>query len=335
MLDSNFFYNVWEVVKSTDYFLYIFIGGRGCGKTYSTLKGVLEDEECFLYTRRTETEYKNCCSELTNPFKTLNEDLNRNVTIKANKDSAMVIEYLDDERKEFNFIGYASALSTFGKFRGADFSDVNYIIFDEFINTGNVKNFNNEANFLFNMIETVNRNRELLGKESVKVILLSNSNTIDNDIIRTLSLGEEIRKMKESNTELYTDKERGIYLHLINTPGLKDMKEKTRLYRLTKGTSFQDMALENEFVNDYFGDVKKLNYNEFTPVASYEKVTFYKHKSKNLLFASWRKAKCPYYDNLTKKAFKRDYGFMIGNYIERGLILYLDYNVKLFVKKIW
>ena len=55
---------------------------------------------------------------------------------------------------------------------------------------------------------------------------------------------------------------------LLKYKNFTDMKMKTRLYKLTKGTSFYDMSLENDFTSDYFGDLKKVNYNQLTPVCS-------------------------------------------------------------------
>ena len=47
------------------------------------------------------------------------------------------------------------------------------------------------------------------------------------------------------------------------------------------------------------------------------------------MLASHRKANCDKYNELTKQAFKRNYGYMFAYYIETGLMFYTDYNVKL------
>lgn len=325
--NSNIYTNVWEIVKNTDYFFYIFISGRGIGKTYSCLKGVIDDDEIFMYLRRTEEELKDCCTPSKNPYKTLNRDEGWDIRIKMENKQALILDYTQNEDTPI-LRGYGNGLSTSGKVRGTDFSDVNYIIHDEFINTSPINRFKNSANYLFNLIETVQRNREFNGKP-LKIICLSNANTIDDDIIRTLKLAEEIRRMKNDNITLYTDKERGIYLELLDNKKVRDMKEKTRLYRLTKGTTFYDMALNNEFTTDFFGDVKMIRSNELTPIVCYEKIYFYRHKSKGIIYASNRKAQCRSYNKHTLQAFKRDYGFMIGNAIERGNILYQNYDIKL------
>ena len=326
-IKKELFVNVWRTVKSTPYFLYMFIGGRGVGKTYSTLEGVLNDKAYFMYVRRTETELKNSCKQENNPFTTINENTGRNVEISASGDTFVIHE--NDE-----VIGVAGALSTFGKFRGSDFSKVQYIIFDEFISTNRVK-IKDESDAFFNMIETVQRNRELMGEPSIKIIMLSNANSIDNEIIKTLRLGEIIHQMKITGVELYTDDERGIYLNLLKPGELAKAKSQTKLYKLTKGTDFYDMAIGNEFTSDSFDDVYKIRYQDLTPIVAYENIYFYSVKNKNLMYCSYRKADVDKFtkDNFT--AFKRQYGLIFDWYITNNKIVYYDYDVKLFVKNMW
>lgn len=321
---QSMFYNGWEVVQSTSFFLYMIIGGRGIGKTYSILKGILESNAYFMYVRRTDVELKNCCKQTNNPFTTLNSDLNRNVEISKNEDSYIIHE--DD-----SIIGVGGSLSTFGKFRGSDFSKVEYIVFDEFINTSPFNTLKKEDELLFNMIETVQRNRELIGKKSIKVILLANSNRLDNGIIKTLKLGEQIRLMKINGIEEFKDEDRGLYLALPTGLKISKEKENTALYKLTKGTDFYDMSIGNDFVHDVFDNVEKIQNSKLIPIVRYENITFYKIKDNGYLYCSYRNADCPFYDKDTYKKFKYDYGYLIGEFIESKCIYYQDYNIKLIV----
>lgn len=326
--------DVYKKVVTSDYFLYLFIGGRGIGKTYSALKGYILDGSRIMYVRRSETEIRNCARAYTNPFKAINKDLGLNINIKPVEEYAIITDNTNDEEGELR--GYAVALSTFGKFRGADFSDVDVIIFDEFINTSAIDTLRGKsASLLFNLIETVNRNRELNGFDSIKVVMLSNANTIDDDVIRTLELASEIQVMKSEKRKTYTDDERGIYLELLENKSVRDAKEETRLYKLTKGTTFASMSLDNEFTGDFFGDVKRIRYNELVPLVSYDTVTFYKHKTRDIYLASRRKAQCDHYDTQTKEMFRRVWGFTIRLAIEGGYLFYTDYGTKLYVKEVF
>lgn len=335
---KSLFVDCYDIVtrEFPDYFIYFFIGGRQIGKTYSMLKGFVENNDMFLYMRRTNTEEKAGLNDKGNPFKSINNDLGTNIYIKGSEDSGGCI-YKEINEEEKRIIGYTGALSTFGNMRGVDYTDCDYIYIDEFINMKKIDYVKNDGQLLFDSISTVNRNRELFNKPSIKIVLTSNANTIDSDIIRSLYLDDIIYQMKEMCYNVYTDNEKGIYLELMETS--KELKRKlanTKLAKLTKGTRFYDMAYENEFTTDYFGDIsKKVDYSVMYPVCAYEGIYFYKYKYRELMFASKRKAQCPVYTEQTKGAFKRDYGFMMMNYIETGRMLYRDYNTKLTVQHIW
>lgn len=322
--------NCYEIVNKYNLFMYIFIGGRGIGKTYSMLKNTYLNGFKILYLRRTDEELKLSCNQASNPYKAINTDLKTDIRIEQGK-PPRIVEYRNDE--PYQEIGLCGALSTFGKFRGADFSDIDYIVFDEFINTGSVNTIKDEAGFMFNLIETVNRNRELKGENPIKIVLLSNANTLDNDILRTLQLAEVAHQLKVKNESVYIDEERGLYFELLDNKGLIEEKSKTALYRLTQGTAFYEMAINNEFTGDYFGDTKQVDFRELVPMVSYEDVTFYRHKIKPLLYVSSRKAQCPHYTKNTKKGFMRDYGFRLNMYICNGQALYQNYNIKLSARR--
>lgn len=320
---SNLFFNFWSVIKNTDFFLYIAIGGRGIGKTYSVLKGLIEENEKFIYVRRTENELANSCNEYMNPFESLNRDLGVNYQLKALKESFIILN--NDEPA-----GIAGALSTFGKYRGADFSPYDYIVFDEFISTSPVDQLKkHEGQLFFNMIETVQRNRELIGGKSIKIICLANSNKLDSGILRELKLAEVIRNMKVNGLEKYIDKERGFYLTLPANLSITKEKTKTKLYRLTKGCRYYDMAINNDFVGENFNDVKKIQQNQLLPLVTFNSITFYQIKGQTMLYVNNRKQKCPCYNENTRKAFMREYYLYLKQFIDAGKVIYADYDIKL------
>lgn len=309
--------------------MYMFIGGRGVGKTYSALRGIIEKGVYFMYIRRTDTELKNSAKLETNPFNRLNFDYGYNIEMKAAEDSYNII-------KDGVVIGIAGAVSTFGKFRGRDYSKVKYIIFDEFIPKAGHSKIKEERTLFFDMIETVNRNRELDGEPPVKIIMLSNANTIDCDIIRVLKLGDIIRQMKLQKIEVYQDPERDLYLHLLKPGEIRNLKSKTALYKLTKGTAFYDMAIENEFTVDNFDDVKRISAGKLVPLVAYDNIYFYTIKDQDSIYITYRKADVQDRYNLeTFTAFKRDYGLLLEQYFINGKVWYYNYDIKLDVKNLF
>lgn len=326
--------DLWQLVKRSPYRYFIFIGGRGIGKTYSILKGLLLDNSSkFIYMRNTDEELKLCMNEEDNPFRDINHDFGTDFVISGQKKSPVII---DNEKGEV--VGLARALSVSGNVRGSSFSDIDYLLFEEFISYSVVKGAydKKKANLFFNMIETINRNRENKGKEGIKVILLANAQTLDDDIIRTLRIGDVFYSMIQNNEHYREIPERDLFISwLASSQKFVDMKSRQSLYRLTKGTNFYEMAINNQFTMDYFGDVKKVSYTELEPVVAYDKLYFYIHKTGNFMFASYRKSNCRKYDETTFKAFRKDYGLYLGTYIERGKMLYISYNCKLDVLHIF
>ena len=95
------------------------------------------------------------------------------------------------------------------------------------------------------------------------------------------------------------------------------------------------MAIGNDFVNDIFDDVVKINPKKLVPIVGYENVTFYRIKDNGMLYSSYRKANCDYYDKETFRRFKINYGLLIGEFIESKCMFYEDYDLKLTVLNIF
>ena len=309
----------------------IVIGGRGIGKTYSSLSYLLSMKAPFIYLRNTAVQMDECCSAFGNPFKRIALDTGRKITMKAEKRHYMIY---DETSGEPELIGYGAALSTFQNLRGVDLSDVEYCVFDEFIETRRLT-FNQFAAFQ-GFYETVNRNRELSGAPPFKVILLSNSQTLRNEILAGYGLIQQIVKMIETGNRLFITKD--LYLELPAS-AVSEAKRDTANYRLISGTAAAREALDNEFTRDSFKNVKKQNLNEYKPLAMVESeagtVVFYKHKAEQRFYVcqtpSWS---CKKYDKFQGTLFMREYGLILGEAAARNLLLYENYEVKVLADEI-
>lgn len=321
---------------------FIFIGERGTGKTYPILKGLLTDTlisyKPFIYLRTTNEELKTVANGTDNPFKVLNRDLDLNIQCKPIGGGKYGFFNCDEEGKAIQIICYCMCLSTVGKFRGSDYSDVNFIFWDEFINTTGTKNqFTNQTfNLLTNFYETVNRNRELNNEEPVTCIMAGNSNTLIDNVLMSLDLVDIIIKMKEDNEHYYYNYERGLYLELMENEEYRKAKSQTSLYRLTKGTQFEKMALYNEFAYDSLTGIinkdTKINYNEYVPLFSYDIYYFYKSKqlTNPILLVSKRKCKVSdTYDKENLIGVKNKYSILLLSYYINNLVRYADYSCKI------
>ena len=270
-------------IISAPYPFIVAVGCRGCGKTFGTLKYVLEQDVRFMYMRRTAKQLSIVCNPIFNPFKALNEKLRVEV-VPSVSDNYGVFHRLDDTEKG-RLIGYAAALSTFANLRGFDGSDVKLLVWDEFIPEPSESVKFDEFSAFCNAVETLNRNRELSGDPAVKVVMLSNSNLLYGGIVAGFHLGDELLEMQETGTELL-EHSPDMLLVRPRSDAFVERKQDTALYRLTAGTSFSSMALDNRFTVEDRERIRPRPLREYIPLADIKGVVIYKHKSDGTFYAS-------------------------------------------------
>lgn len=282
-----------------------FIGGRGVGKTYSTLVDFVFDERTqdfrdpetsrFMYIRETANEISISTSETANPFKKINKDKGWRIYPEYSTKLGFAKIYREDLNNQRWHIGYGVPLSTFANLRGVDFSDVNDIMFDEFLKQKGSRKLKSAGSSLLHLYETVNRNREFEGDPPVQLKMLANSVTLNSDILLAFGAVSTLAHMMTKHQKRATLKERRLYLELIDKEDFKELKAQTALYALTKGTAFADEALDNVFVEDDMTFVKsKVPLNEYTPFCSYGKdYTMYRHKHRSEWYIAQKESKSP------------------------------------------
>lgn len=288
---DNGYLNVGGILAQGVPFNFI-TGGRGIGKTYGALEYVKKHGK-FIYLRRTQTQIDMVANPAFNPFKSLNADKGWNVGVKGiSKNTFGFYDMLKDDNGDFfstgDPCGYALALSTFSNLRGFDASDVDFLVFDEFIPERHEKAIRDEAEAFLNCVETINRNRELNGAEPLKVLALSNSNNLACAIFIYLGLVSKVVKMQEKGQECSIIPERGIGLYVVANSPISQAKKETALYKLTQGTAFQEMAISNEFA-DYDGSrIRSLNLKAVQPIVNVGELTICEVKGQDDFYATTR-----------------------------------------------
>lgn len=279
----------WDFVMSLPEPFVLIIGGRGTGKTYGGLKWHVEHNRYFIFTRRTATQVKLCTSVKLNPFKKLNSDLGWNYqALHVSEDIYTFTPCTTETSKTGRIkqvpvgedISTIIPLSTFSNTRGIDVSEAQTWLVDELIPERNERPIQNEGECYLNAFETMNRNRELDGHPPIKGIFMSNSNTLRNPLLLELELVGVIKKMADQHKSLLTIKDRGIAIIRLDDSPISELKRDTALYRLTKGTNFARMALDNEFAEDVASTNCVLSddtvYTNFAPVVRMGEISVYK-----------------------------------------------------------
>lgn len=298
------------------------VGGRATGKTYGALKTAYENRIRFILMRRTQTQCDLINKPEFNPYKAINMDLGSNVTVKSiSKYNSKIVEDFEDSE---TILGYTCALSTISNMRGFDASDVQLLIYDEFIPEKHERPLKNEGSAFLNAYETINRNRELKGSDPVQVLCLANAFNIANPIFLELGLVGRCEKMKNSGQELFIDKERGILVVMLYKSRISKAKADTALYRLSSG-SYADMALSNDFIYNSNENIRSIALNEYRLICTVGEISIYRHKSKRTYYVSeHRSGTAPQYtsDEVNILRYRKNYGMLLYSAYMRNNITF-------------
>lgn len=288
---ENGFANIPEILKRGMTFNFV-IGGRGTGKTYGALKETLESDIRFCLMRRTQAQLDTVAKVDTNPFKSVVRDLGLDWScdpVPAGKNIYAYKQiYLNEDgtTSEGRILGYAIALSTVANLRGFDMSDVQLLIYDEFIPESHERAIKNESDAFLNCYETINRNRELQGRKPLQVLCLANANDFACPILVGLGLVGTVERMISQGKTEYVNPQKGIGIFLLTDSPISTQKETTALYKLTHGTAFHDMSIRNAFAGSDDPDVYSVDLREYNPLASVGELCIYKHKSAAVYYVS-------------------------------------------------
>lgn len=304
--------------------------GRGVGKTYSCLAKMVRENLHHIYLRRSDTELKGACNRVVHPYKSINVDMGTDYQIIPHSNMTSIID-----NKTGEIMGYGLALSTYHNVKGADFSDIEWIIFDEFTRDPLSRPIKNEGNVFLNFYETVSRNREIKGKDPVRVIFLNNAVSIESDIMKVFGLQDVIESMATNGQKRFTSHEKSFAIEMIFSSEISELKKETSLYKaIGENGDFYKMAIENNFSNDSMYNVKRKNLIEYYPYCSYEDIYIYRHKSDGTYYISFIKADCPAYSKDTKALFRRNHYLPLKEAIISGKAFFQTYIMKCRLLKI-
>ena len=311
------------------------VGGRGTGKTYGALKYVLDRDIHFILMRRTQNQCDMISKPEFSPFKSLERDTGILIgTDSISKNNAAFYrQELDDKGGRVNVgsaIGYTCALSTISNLRGFDASDVELLIYDEFIPEAHERPLKHEGAAFLNAYETINRNRELQGRQPLRVLCLANANDLGCPIFDELGLIDRVDKQYRKKQECKTYPDIGVAVYLLQGSPVSSRKADTALYRMTAGTEFSDMAVNNKFSASDYNGVRSEPLNEYRSIVTVGDICIYKHKAQRTFYAcrviSGKPAQYEF-NEISLAAFRRKYPYLWFAVLE-DKFSYADYYCK-------
>lgn len=307
------------------------VGARGVGKTYGIFKKLIEEKKRFIYLRRLKSQLDQCGKTEGNPFKKLNTDLDRDILPFS---SGGILTFREEDR-DGEIIAAGVALSVVANIRGIDFSDYDYIVFDEFIASIGEHPIKNEFAAFLNFYETVNRNRELDGKPAVKCIMLGNANTLVNPYFASWHFMKTAVKMITGNQMVWrsADNTRLVIL-LLHSP-ISEKKKETALYQ-NASSDFIEMALDNSFRTDET-NIKSEPLKEYAHIVSVGEIGIYKHKSERKYYVSSIQGDKPYYSafGVGLKMFQQDYYLLRTHYMISKNVWFESFELEIIFRELF
>lgn len=328
-----------QIVESPCPFV-LAIGGRGIGKTYGVLLELYRRGIPFIYMRRTQSQLDAVTIPALNPFNQINTDQGYNVI--AEKMGKYTVGFYNgdtDAEGKTHATGepfaIGIALSTFASIRGMSAERFEVLLFDEIIPERHEKAFKEEELAFANALESLNRNRELTGREPLKVIMLSNSNTLNSKIISALGCMDELERMTKRGIDYKVFRDDLAIFRYMDSP-ISSKKKNTALYRMIQNKDFQGMALDNDFSAADFEFVQQKPLTEYNMLVSVGNCTICKHKHNGEYYViAGKKAPIKYtLLPLERKAFQKQY-FYVWGAVLRKKVYFQSGTVKIEFERAW
>ena len=320
----------WDYILSQQASFISVVGARGVGKTYGAFKKLLKEKKKFIYLRRLKSQLDQCGKLEGNPFKKLNDDLE--MDIKPFPSGGIITFRETDKSGPVAAVGVA--LSVVANIRGIDFSDYDYIIFDEFISSIGERPIKNEFAAFLNFYETVNRNRELEGKTPVKCIMLGNANTLINPYFSAWHFMKTAVRMIAGGQMVWRSSDNTRMVILLLSSPISEKKKETALYQ-NADSDFLQMALDNSFRTDET-NIRSEPLTEYVHVVSVGELGIYRHKSERKYYVSSTQG-TPYYDSfgIGLKMFQQDYYMLRVYYMVNKNVWFESFELEIIFREVF
>lgn len=290
-----------DLIKYPDVWCYCVWSKRGPGKTYSSLKYAYENNITIIYLKRTIDDVNLICSANNygfdpSPYKPINRDCGYNIKPKLIREGIGAFwNYVEGEPVGAP-VAYILAVNAVKKFKGFDFSECSWIIFDEFVPQIIERTNRGEGESVLDLYMTVQRDREARGNGSLKLVLFANAENISTPVTNTLEIVDNIADLNNSGKTHFLDQERGILLHHITNEEIPiTEEEKQGIFKAMKHSAWASKAFDGEFANNDFTNICKCNLKGYKPFIHLHYKTFdyyiYVHDNGNY-YMSYKPIRC-------------------------------------------
>ncbi len=309
---SNYYDIKDDLQEYPEAWCYLIWSKRGPGKTYSTLRYMVEHGCKFVFLKRTIEDIKMLCATGSrkgidfdiSPFVPLNRDFGWNIhPVHILKGIAGFYRFDDEGKPAGDPLGYCAALSAAKDIKGFDMSEADYLIFDEFIPKKHERLNRNEGEQMLDIYMTIRRDRLLRGRSELKLICLANATSVSNPVFITLDVVDQAVSMDVRNEEYNFIQDRRILMHNLPSDKYTVETERSGIELAMSGTEWAEMAFGGHFAYDDFSSVRHQRMKGYSPLCSYtyKQKTVYIYCKDGYYYASRSPAKVKYQYNLSRE----------------------------------
>ena len=262
---SKYYHFEDDLLKYPDAWCIVVWSKRGPGKTYSTLKYAYENKIPFIYMRRTDTAVErilNINKSLdfdASPYAPICRDLHIDVA-GHEIDDGFGAYYIADQDGEPSGLplSYVISFNRAPDYKGFDFSNCEWIVFDEFIPQATERINRKEGEILLDLYMTVSRDRQKRGRPPLKLVLFANAENISVPVTNELEITDNMAELNASGQTHLWLPERDILLHHITEAEVPiEEVEKIGIYKGMYGTAWFNKSFGGEFANNDFTNITK------------------------------------------------------------------------------
>lgn len=302
---------------------YIVWSKRGPGKTYSVLWLCYYSNIKFIYMKRTNQDVDLILKDVKaldfdpSPYKALKRDKNIKVVgVKIDEGLGAFYE-ADEEGQPAKLLCYVLSFNKIQQYKGFDFSDCEFIVFDEFIPQAGERIKRAEGSLLLDLYMTVSRDRLKRGRVALKIILFANAEQISVPVTNELEVVDSMADLNASGvTHEYLHKRKILLHHITNEEVPISEEEKDGIYVGMEGTAWFEKSFNGSFANNDFSNVTKRSIKRSIPLIEvlYKTHSYfiYYNEEKDKYYMCSIPANARYYYNLNReneqKKFYIDYG---------------------------
>ena len=295
--------------------MYVVWSRRGPGKTYGFFRMVTDDEDFFIYVKRTNDDVELLCTGADNPdlkadldpYVPLNRDFGWHIKPKLIKQGIAAFYDTNEEGKTVGApLGMIVSLSRIKSVKGMDLSRAKYICFDEFIPQSTEVVRKKEGEAFADFIMTVLRDKVKRG-QSLKVIMFANAEEISTPITNAFELVDDMAELAFRRETHYYNKDRRILLHHITQQEIPLTKEElnSSMFVMMKGTAWAQKAFFGDFANNDFSNIKPMSLKNMTCIhkVHYKNKDYYIYRrpSDNMYYMTYSRGAHRYEWDLNKE----------------------------------